>query len=93
MGKTPPIKNTLDAHPVGGGDAPDAGAGNERSQPRPADAPLLFQFGSDCEPLFIAADNRAAAARGRREGARRIQLPEAARGPSLASRGARANSP
>jgi hypothetical protein len=55
--------------------------------------PIPFQFGSDYAPLFIAANGRAAAARGRQEGARRIQTPETARGPSLAWPGARANSP
>jgi hypothetical protein len=55
--------------------------------------PIPFQFGSDYAPLFIAANGRAAAARGRREGARRIQTPDRTRGPSLASPGARANSP
>jgi hypothetical protein len=55
--------------------------------------PIPFQFGSDYAPLFIAANNRAAAARGRREGARRTLTPETARGPSLASPEARANSP
>jgi hypothetical protein len=47
--------------------------------------PIPFQFGSDYAPLFIAANARAAAARGRREGARRPLTPENARGPSLAS--------
>jgi len=55
--------------------------------------PIPFQFGSDYAPLFIAANARAAAARGRREGARRTLTPEAARGPSLASPEARAKSP
>jgi hypothetical protein len=52
--------------------------------------PIPFQFGSDYAPLFIAANARAAAARGRREGARRILTPKAARGPSLAAPEARA---
>jgi hypothetical protein len=47
--------------------------------------PVPFQFGPDYAPLFIAANRRAAAARGGREGARRTQAPETARGPSLAS--------
>jgi hypothetical protein len=47
--------------------------------------PIPFQFGSDYAPLFIAANARAAAARGRREGARRTLTPETARGPSLAA--------
>jgi hypothetical protein len=51
--------------------------------------PIPFQFGSDYAPLFIAANARAAAARGRREGARRSLTPETARGPSLASAEAR----
>jgi hypothetical protein len=55
--------------------------------------PIPFQFGSDYAPLLIAANNRAAAARGRQEGARRVQIPETARGPSLASPEARAKSP
>jgi hypothetical protein len=55
--------------------------------------PVPFQFGSDYAPLFIAANRRAAAARGRREGARRTFAPDAARGPSLASLEARAKSP
>jgi hypothetical protein len=55
--------------------------------------PIPFQFGSDYAPLFIAANARAAAARGRREGARRPLTPEAARGLSLASPEARAKSP
>jgi hypothetical protein len=55
--------------------------------------PIPFQFGSDYAPLFIAANARAAAARGRREGARRSLTPEAARGPSLASPEARTKSP
>jgi hypothetical protein len=55
--------------------------------------PIPFQFGSDYAPLFIAANARAAAARGRREGARRSLTPETARGPSLASPEARTKSP
>jgi hypothetical protein len=55
--------------------------------------PIPFQFGADYAPLFIAANNRAAAARGRREGARRTLTPQAARGPSLASPEAHAKSP
>jgi hypothetical protein len=55
--------------------------------------PIPFQFGSDYAPLFIAANARAAAARGRREGARRSLTPETARGPSPASPEARAKSP
>ena len=47
--------------------------------------PIPFQFGSDYAPLFIAANRRAAAARGRQEGARRTLTPDSARGPSLAS--------
>jgi hypothetical protein len=41
--------------------------------------PIPFQFGSDYAPLFIAANNRAAAARGRQEGARRATTPDLAR--------------
>src|SRR3954465_15477092 len=33
--------------------------------------PILFMFGSDYGPLFMAANRRAAAARGRRTGSRR----------------------
>jgi hypothetical protein len=55
--------------------------------------PIPFQFGSDYAPAFIAANKRAAAARGRQEGARRIQTPDSARGPSLASTEARAKGP
>jgi hypothetical protein len=55
--------------------------------------PIPFQFGSDYAPLFIAANARAAAARGRREGARRIQTPDSARRPSAGLLEARANSP
>jgi hypothetical protein len=47
--------------------------------------PIPFQFGSDYAPLFIAANRRAAAARGRQESARRIQTSDSARGPSTAS--------
>jgi hypothetical protein len=35
--------------------------------------PVGFTFGSDYMPAFIAANNRAVAARGRQEGARRIR--------------------
>jgi hypothetical protein len=52
--------------------------------------PIPFTFGSDYARLFIAANNRAAAARGSQEGARRTLIPEAARGPSLAAAEARA---
>jgi hypothetical protein len=45
--------------------------------------PIPFQFGSDYAPLFIAANARAAAARGRREGTRRTLTPQAGRGPSM----------
>jgi hypothetical protein len=55
--------------------------------------PIPFVFGSDYAPLFMAANARAAAARGRQEGARRIQTPETARGPSLASAGQPLKSP
>jgi hypothetical protein len=55
--------------------------------------PIPFQFGSDYAPLFIAANARAAAARGRREGARRPITPDAARGPSLPSAGSPLKSP
>jgi hypothetical protein len=55
--------------------------------------PIPFQFGSDYAPLFIAANNRAAAARGRQEGARRPVTPDPARGPSLASAGPPLKSP
>jgi hypothetical protein len=51
--------------------------------------PIPFQFGTDYAPLFIAANNRAQAARGRQEGARRTLTPGTARGPSLASAEAR----
>jgi len=44
--------------------------------------PIPFQFGPEYSPLFIAANRRAAAARGQREGARRPLTPDAARGPS-----------
>jgi hypothetical protein len=37
--------------------------------------PVLFMFGSDYAPAFIAANARAAAARGRRFGDRRPSLP------------------
>src|SRR5215207_11318242 len=55
--------------------------------------PIPFQFGSDYAPLFIAANARAAAARGRQEGARRPETPDSARGPSVASAEARACGP
>jgi hypothetical protein len=55
--------------------------------------PIPFQFGADYAPLFIAANRRAAAARGRQEGARRTLPPDAARGPSVASAGAPLKSP
>jgi hypothetical protein len=55
--------------------------------------PIPFQFGADYAPLFIAANRRAAAARGRQEGTRRIQTPATARGPSLGSIGASLKSP
>jgi hypothetical protein len=42
--------------------------------------PVPFQFGTDYAPLFIAANARAAVARGRREGARRAREPEAPEG-------------
>src|SRR5688572_13768131 len=51
--------------------------------------PVPFQFGADYAPLFVAANNRAQAARGRQEGARRTLTPGTARGPSLASAQAR----
>ena len=51
--------------------------------------PVGFTFGSDYMPAFIAANTRAAAACGRREGARRTLEPQAAQGPSLASPEAR----
>src|SRR5688572_12617300 len=50
--------------------------------------PVPFQFGSDYAPLFIAANNRAAAARGRSAGERRPVTPEPVRRPSVASAGA-----
>jgi hypothetical protein len=55
--------------------------------------PVPFQFGSDYAPLFIAANRRAAAARGRRDGARRTVVPDPARGPSVASAGPSLKSP
>jgi hypothetical protein len=55
--------------------------------------PIPFQFGSDYAPLFIAANTRAAAAQGRRAGARRVVTAESARGPSLASVGPPLKSP
>jgi hypothetical protein len=44
--------------------------------------PILFVFGADYAPLFIAANARAAAARGRRSGERRAIPAENARRPS-----------
>jgi hypothetical protein len=55
--------------------------------------PVPFQFGSDYAPLFIAANRRAAAARGRQEGTRRTLTPEAARRPSVAPARPPLNSP
>jgi hypothetical protein len=55
--------------------------------------PVPFQFGSDYAPLFIAANRRAAAVRGRQEGARRMPTLDSARGPSVASAGAALKSP
>jgi hypothetical protein len=55
--------------------------------------PIPYQFGSDYFPLFDAANRRAAAARGRQEGARRPVAPDAARGPSVAAVEARLKGP
>jgi hypothetical protein len=55
--------------------------------------PIPFVFGSDYAPAFSAANARAAAARGRQEGARRPETPDSARGPSVASAEARACGP
>jgi hypothetical protein len=44
--------------------------------------PILFVFGPDYAPLFLAANRRAAAARGRHSGDRRPVPPENARRPS-----------
>jgi hypothetical protein len=55
--------------------------------------PVPFQFGPDYAPLFIAANKRAAAARGRQEGARRTLTPDSARGLSMGSAGAPPKSP
>jgi hypothetical protein len=55
--------------------------------------PVPFQFGTDYMPAFIAANRRAAAARERQEGPRRIKTPDSARGPSVASAGPPLNSP
>jgi hypothetical protein len=52
--------------------------------------PIPFQFGSDYASLFIAANGRAAAARGRQEGARCSLTPDSAGRPSLPSAGAHA---
>jgi hypothetical protein len=46
--------------------------------------PILYVFGSDYAPAFIAANRRAAAARGRRSGERRPVPADAARRPSAA---------
>jgi hypothetical protein len=55
--------------------------------------PIPFVFGSEYFPLFDAANKRAAAARGRQEGARRTLAPDSARPPSLPPAGARSSSP
>src|SRR3954466_1581674 len=56
--------------------------------------PVLFVFGSDYGPLFSAANRRAAAACGRRSGARRGSFPAAVRRPSTRLPAARSlNSP
>jgi hypothetical protein len=55
--------------------------------------PVPFQFGTDYAPLLIAANARAAVARGRREGARRVEIAGSARGPSVSVPEPRANSP
>jgi hypothetical protein len=55
--------------------------------------PIPFQFGSDYAPLFMAANARAAATRGRQEGARRTLTPDSARRPSTGSAGLPLNSP
>jgi hypothetical protein len=55
--------------------------------------PIPFQFGSDYAPAFIAANARAAAARGRQEGARRTLTPDSARRPSAGSAGPPLKSP
>jgi hypothetical protein len=47
--------------------------------------PILFMFGTDYAPAFIAANARAAAARGGRSGERRPTAPENARRPSTAN--------
>lgn len=46
--------------------------------------PILFQFGSEYAPAFIAANNRAAAARGGRSGDRRPMVPSQAPRTSMA---------
>jgi hypothetical protein len=46
--------------------------------------PILFMFGADYAPAFIAANRRAAAARGRHSGERRAIAAETARWPSTA---------
>jgi hypothetical protein len=46
--------------------------------------PILFMFGSDYAPAFIAANRRAAAARGKHFGERRAVAAEAIRRPSAA---------
>jgi hypothetical protein len=46
--------------------------------------PILFQFGSDYAPAFIAANRRSAAARGARSGERRPIFPSSASRPSVA---------
>ncbi len=46
--------------------------------------PILFVFGSDYAPAFIAANARAAAARGARSGERRVITPSNASRPSTA---------
>jgi hypothetical protein len=50
--------------------------------------PILFQFGSDYAPAFIAANARAAAARGGSSGDRRTLAPENARRASTVNFGA-----
>jgi hypothetical protein len=44
--------------------------------------PVPFLFGPDYMPAFIAANGRAAAARGRQEGARRIPIPDTGQRPT-----------
>jgi hypothetical protein len=48
----------------------------------PRRKPIRFQFGGEYAPLFIAANNRAAAARGRHSGERKPLAPSTAPSPS-----------